>query len=106
MVEQHLGEDEEAARDLAFRLWPNSGLPGELAQELRTTAIFEQATQIVERDAAVGSMPCGPDPEVHAASMRAYFEAGFDEVHVQQIGSDQEPFLRFYRDEVIPRLDL
>lgn len=100
------GDDEEAARDLAFRLWPNSGLPGELAQELRTTAIFEQATEIVDQDTAVGSLPCGPDPEVHVASLRAYLDAGFDEVHVHQIGPDQEGMLRFYRDEVIPRLGL
>lgn len=39
-----------------------------------------------------------------ADSLRQFGEAGFDEIYVHQIGSDQEPFLRFYRDEVIPRL--
>jgi len=95
---------EEDARREVHRLWPNSGLPGELAQELRTPRLFEQASQMVDEDGAVGSTPVGPDPEVHAASLRAYLEAGYDRVYVQQIGADQEPFLRFYRDEVIPRL--
>lgn len=96
--------DEATARKLALRLWPNMGLPGELAQELRTPAIFEQACELVDEETAVGSAPMGPDPEAHAASVRAYLEGGFDEFYVQQIGAEQTGFLRFYRDEVIPRL--
>ncbi|MEZ5183412.1 MAG: hypothetical protein R2702_16290 [Acidimicrobiales bacterium] len=59
---------------------------------------------MVDEDGAVGSTPVGPDPEVHAASLRTYLEAGYDRAYVQQIGADQEPFLRLYCDEVIPRL--
>lgn len=96
--------DEATARATVHRLWPNTGLPGELAQELPTPAHFEQAAQMVTEEAAVGSTPVGPDPEVHAASLRAYAEAGYDEVYVHQIGDEQESFLRFYRDEVLPRV--
>jgi G6PDH family F420-dependent oxidoreductase len=96
--------DEDDARATVHRLWPNSGLPGELAQELRTPAIFEQAAELVSVDAAVGSTPVGPDPEVHAESLRAYLDAGYDQVFVQQIGAHQEGFLRAYRDEVLPRV--
>jgi G6PDH family F420-dependent oxidoreductase len=99
-------EDEATARRRVHELWPNSGLPGELSQELPTPAHFEQASSMLSEDDAAGSFPCGPDPEVHAESLRGFLEAGFDELYVQQIGKDQEPFLRFYRDEVIPRLGL
>ena len=58
--------DEETARKLAFELWPNMGLPGELAQELATPAHFEQACELVREEDALGSLPLGPDPEVHA----------------------------------------
>src|SRR4051794_37201606 len=37
------GEDEAACVAKAHRLWPNDGLPGELAQVLPTPAHFEQA---------------------------------------------------------------
>jgi G6PDH family F420-dependent oxidoreductase len=97
--------NEPEARRLVHRLWPNSGLPGQLAQELRTPGLFEQATEVVDEDAAVGSTPVGPDPEVHVTAITEYFEAGFDQVFVHQVGPDQEGFLRFYRDEVIPRMD-
>jgi G6PDH family F420-dependent oxidoreductase len=96
--------DEGEARRTVHRLWPNTGLPGELAQELRTPRHFEQAAELVDEDTAVGSMPVGPDPEVHAASIRTYLDAGFDRVYVHQIGPEQEAFLRFYRDEVLPRV--
>src|SRR3954463_8895352 len=36
------GPDEAEARRTAHRLWPNAGLPGELAQVLPTVAHFEQ----------------------------------------------------------------
>ncbi len=98
--------DEASARRTVFELWPNSGLPGELAQELATPSHFEQACELVEEDDVVSSTPVGPDPEVHAASITEYLEAGVDEVYVHQIGDEQEPMLRFYRDEVIPRLSL
>ncbi len=98
------GPDEAACRELVHRLWPNAGLPGELAQELKTPAHFEQASELVDEEGAAGSMPCGPDPEVHAESLRGFFEAGADEVHVHQVGRDQAEMFAFYRDEVLPRL--
>ena len=45
---------------------------------------------------------CGPDPERHRQMQRGYFEAGFDEVYVQQIGSEQEGFFGVYEKEVLP----
>lgn len=98
--------DESQARKVAFELWPTMGVPGELSQELATPAHFEQACEIVREEDALKSLPLGPDPEKHVESLRGFFDAGCDEVYVHQIGPDQEPFLAFYRDEVIPRLGL
>ncbi|MEJ7582844.1 MAG: TIGR03557 family F420-dependent LLM class oxidoreductase [Acidimicrobiales bacterium] len=98
--------DEASAARTAFELWPTMGVPGELSQELATPAHFEQACELVEQDDALSSLPMGPDPEKHAVSLRQFLDAGFDEVYVHQIGTEQEPFMAFYRDEVIPRLGL
>jgi G6PDH family F420-dependent oxidoreductase len=98
------GRDEKAARRLVHELWPNSGLTGQLAQELHLPLHFEQACELVDEDAAVGPSPCGPDPDVHADALRTYVDAGIDEIYVQQIGPDQVEAMRFYRDEVLPRL--
>ena len=51
-----------------------------------------------------GNIPCGPDPERHLDVIRTYADAGYDAVFVHQIGSNQEGFLRFYADEVLPKI--
>jgi G6PDH family F420-dependent oxidoreductase len=96
-------EDAAQAWKTAHRIWPNEVLPGELAQVLPTPRHFEQATELVTEDMVAEAVPCGPDPELHASKIQEAFDAGFDDVHVQQIGPDQEGFLRFYEREILPR---
>jgi G6PDH family F420-dependent oxidoreductase len=98
------GDDAAAARATVHRLWPNQALPGELAQILPTPAHFEQASELVTEELATDGVPCGPDVEAHLAAIRAYADAGFDELYVNQIGPDQDQFFAAYRDEVLPRL--
>jgi G6PDH family F420-dependent oxidoreductase len=88
--------------DTAHRIWPNEGLPGELAQVLPQPEHFEQASTLVTRDML--SLPTGPDPEPYVERVRAFADAGFDEVYVAQIGPGQDEFFRFWREEVTPRL--
>ena len=95
--------DEATGRKRAFERWPTMGLKGELSQELRTPAHFEQAVQTV-REEDLGEIPCGNDPEVFVASIEEYAEAGYDTVFLHHIGEDQEDFLRFLTSEVIPRV--
>jgi len=106
MVKMCWHEDEAQARKLIHELWPNSGLKGELAQELPTPAMFEQASEMVTEDMAVEGKAYGPDPERYVQSIQEFVDAGFTELYVQQIGDDQEGFLRFWRDEVAPRLSV
>ena len=96
-------ESEAEARRTAHRTWPNEVLPGELAQVLPTPEHFEQASSLVTEDMVAEAVPCGPDPERHAAAIQEYLDAGYDEVYVQQIGTDQKGFLRFYEREILPR---
>lgn len=93
--------DEQAAIDTVYRLWPNAGLPGELAQILPTPAHFEQASQLVTPDQLPA--PVGPDIERHVASLQEYADAGVDELFVQQVGSDQDGFFTTWAREVLPR---
>jgi G6PDH family F420-dependent oxidoreductase len=98
------GSDEGEARKLAHRLWPNLGLPGELAQELPTPAHFEQAAALVTEDMIGDTIPCGPDPERYVASIREYADAGYTELYLHNIGDDQDGFIDFFQREVRPRL--
>ncbi|MDP8938228.1 MAG: TIGR03557 family F420-dependent LLM class oxidoreductase [Actinomycetota bacterium] len=96
--------DEDEAKKTAYEIWPNAGIKGELSQELPTPTHFEQAAQMVRPDDLAESVPLGPDPERHLASIRQYLDAGYDRVYVHQIGPDQEGFFDFYQREVLPKL--
>jgi G6PDH family F420-dependent oxidoreductase len=96
------GPDEASARETAHRIWRNEALPGELAQVLPTPEHFEQATSIVGPDAMI--TPVGPDAGTHVQALRKFLDAGYDELYVQQIGPDQEPFFDFFAEKVLPEL--
>jgi hypothetical protein len=84
-------------------LWPNDGLPGELAQVLPTPEHFEQAAELVTEDMIAETVPCGPDLDRHVESLQEYADAGVDELYVQQIGGGDERFFEAYAREVLPR---
>ena len=98
--------DRDADRGLkeAHRLWANESLPGQLAQILPRPKDFESASTLVPPDKVAESVACGPDSDKHAAQLRQYFEAGIDEVYVQQIGPDMDGFFAAYEKEVLPQL--
>jgi G6PDH family F420-dependent oxidoreductase len=97
------GPDEAEARRTVHRLWPNEGLPGELAQVLPTPEHFEQASSLVTEETIGESVPCGPDLERHIAALQEFADAGVDELYVQQIGSGHDEFFEAYAREVLPR---
>jgi G6PDH family F420-dependent oxidoreductase len=97
------GPDEAQARKTAHRLWPNEGLPGELAQVLPAPAHFEQVCELVAEDMVAEAVPCGPDLDRHVEALEAYADAGVDELFVQQIGPDQDAFFDTWAAEVLPR---
>jgi G6PDH family F420-dependent oxidoreductase len=98
------GEDEQQCKKLAHQLWRSSGVPGETSQELPMPAHFEQAAELVTEDKIAEKISCGPDPTVHAAAIKKYADAGFDEVYISQVGPDQQGFFEFYENELAPLL--
>jgi hypothetical protein len=84
------------------RLWPNEAIPGESAQLLPLPRHFAQLSELVSEDMI--SVPCGPSPEDHIKGIRAFTDAGFDEVYVSQVGSGHAGFFEFYASRVLPRL--
>jgi coenzyme F420-dependent glucose-6-phosphate dehydrogenase len=94
--------DEKSARRTAYEWWPTTALGGELSQELKLPAHFEQAAQSVSEDDVAEKVICGPDPEKHCDAIKKYIDAGYDHVYLHQIGPEQEGFFDFYVKEIIP----
>jgi G6PDH family F420-dependent oxidoreductase len=97
------GPDETECVKTVHRIWPNEGLPGELAQILPTPEHFEQASELVTEEMIAESVPCGPDLERHVAAIQEYADAGVDELYIQQVGPDQDAFFETFARDVLPR---
>jgi G6PDH family F420-dependent oxidoreductase len=97
-------DDEAAARRTAYEWWPNGALKGTLSQELPLPSHFEAAAAMVTEEDVAEEVVCGPDPERHVAAIEEYAAAGYTHVYVHQVGPDQDGFLSFYADQVMPEL--
>lgn len=98
------GPDRDAAIDEALALWPNAGVPGELAQVLPSPQHFEQAAELVTREKFAEKGAFGPDVDEHVEAFAPFVEAGFDEVYVANMGSHWREMIRAYGEQVLPRL--
>ena len=98
------GPDRDEAVKTVHRLWPNIGLPGELAQVLPTPAHFEQASELVTEDAIAQAVPCGPDLDHHVEQLQAFADAGVDELYIQQVGPNLDPFFDTWAPHILERL--
>jgi G6PDH family F420-dependent oxidoreductase len=93
-------EDAAEARRTVHHVWPNSGIRGQLSQDLPTWTHFEDAAGMVTEEEATGSIPCGPDVDPFIESVKEYVTVGYDHLYFHQIGPDQEGFFRFWSEDL------
>jgi G6PDH family F420-dependent oxidoreductase len=103
------GTDDDRSINTAHRLWPNSGLPGELSQVLPSPAHFEQASTLVSPEMIRDSIAYGSDVDRHVRAFEPFAAAGYDEIYIAQMGgslpaTSAAGFFDFYHDRVLPRL--
>ncbi|GAA4346436.1 TIGR03557 family F420-dependent LLM class oxidoreductase [Angustibacter luteus] len=73
--------------------------------DLPTTAGFAGASQFVRPDDVAEQIPCGPEVEPIVDAVRDYWEAGFTDIALIQVGADsQGDFLAFAESELLPAL--
>jgi hypothetical protein len=100
----HPWNDEQGQSPAAHRLWADAGLPGELAQILPTPRHFEQASELVTRESTSQSVVAGPDVEEHLEQLRKYADAGYDEIHVANMGPNYLAMIEAYGFKLFPAL--
>jgi G6PDH family F420-dependent oxidoreductase len=97
-------DSEAEARRTAFEICGNVALKGELGNQLPTPGHYEQAVGMLTEDDVAQVIVCGPDPERHVAKIREGIDAGYNNLHIYQVGPDQDGFFDFYERQVLPRL--
>jgi len=96
-------DDEAKATQTAHERWRFAmGWP--VQAELPNPANFEAATKTVRPEDVTESVTVGSDVDAYVKAFGSWSDAGFDHVCVVQVGPDQDEFLRFWREELRPRL--
>ena len=73
--------------------------------DLPTTAGFAGATQFVRPEDTASSIPCGPDLDAIVEAASAYWEAGFTDIALVQVGDDgQDRFLKEAAEPLLEKL--
>ncbi len=96
--------DEARAVEVAHERFRFGALGWKVMPELANPENFEAATKWVRREDVAKMIACGPDPERHVTAVKRYLDAGFDHVVLVGVGPDQAGFLRFWQEELAPRL--
>lgn len=71
--------------------------------DLPTPAGFAGATQFVRPDDVADSIPCGPDLDAIVEAAKSYWEAGFTDIALIQIGGESQE--QFFKEAAEPLLD-
>src|ERR671921_495670 len=73
--------------------------------DLPTTAGFAAATQFVRPEDVAEAITCGPDLDAIVEAVSAFWDAGFTDIALVQVGGDtQTEFLQFAESELLPAL--
>jgi G6PDH family F420-dependent oxidoreductase len=81
------------------------GLGWKVNADLPNPDSFAGASQFVTPAQVAEQIACGPDVDEHVEKIRAFVDAGFDEIALVQIGADaQEQFIAWAERELLPAL--
>ncbi|MEU7933686.1 TIGR03557 family F420-dependent LLM class oxidoreductase [Micromonospora echinofusca] len=96
-------DDQQAVRAvLETSRWMVTGW--KVMSELPNPVNFDAASAYVEERHVRELFSVGPDPEAHVAHVRAYVEAGYDHIVLQNAGPDPDGFLDFFAGDLAARL--
>jgi G6PDH family F420-dependent oxidoreductase len=96
--------DEDTAKKTAWD-YVRFGVAGwKVMSELPNPVNFEAATEKVRPEDICETVACGPDPETGVALIEKFVAAGYTHIAVLQAGEDQAGFMKFWTEELAPRL--
>ncbi len=97
-------DDPAAATERAHRLFRWSAGGWKVNAELPGTAAFDSASSFVTPDDITEQIPCGNDVDAVVQAAREFFDAGYTDLALVQVGGDQQD--KFFRaaDQLLPAL--
>lgn len=96
-------ETSEEAMHNAITEWPNGGMPFP-KQDIRSPEDFAEIAKLVRPEHFKNRMLISPDLDEHRAYIQRFIDIGFTEIHIHNVGRNQEHFIRAFGEQVLPRL--
>lgn len=96
-------ETYEEAEQNAIKEWPNGGMNFPKA-DIRSPEDFEAMAKLVRAENFKGRVLISPNLDDHRKQIQSYFDLGFTEVHVHNVGRNQEAFIRAFSEQVMAKL--
>jgi coenzyme F420-dependent glucose-6-phosphate dehydrogenase len=93
----------EQALQNALTEWPNGGMPFPKA-DIRSPEDFAEIAKLVKPENYKNRMLISPNLDEHRANLQQFVDLGFDEIHVHNVGRNQEQFIKAFGEQVIPQL--
>ena len=98
-------DTQEEAMQNALTEWPNGGMPFP-KQDIRSPEDFAEIAKLVRPENYKNRMLISPDLDQHRENIQQFIDLGFDEIHVHNVGRNQEQFIKAFGEQVISRLRL
>ena len=94
---------QKEAEENALTEWPNGGMPFPKA-DVRSPEDFAHIAKLVQLENYKNRMIISPDMDEHRAQIQEFVDLGFDEIHVHNVGRNQEEFVKVFSEQVIAKL--
>lgn len=97
--------DRDVAVSRAHEQFRWFGFGWKVNADLPNPDAFAAASQFVTPEQVAEAIACGPDVEHHVENIKQYFDAGYDEIALIQIGGqNQDDFIAWAERELLPAL--
>lgn len=95
---------EREALESAHEQWRFNVLGGDVNWDLRSPQEFEMAARFVRPEDMRESLLISSDLGQHAAWLAEFVDLGFSEIHLHQIGRNQQAFIEAFGAHVLPQI--
>ena len=95
----------EKAKEIMRQWWPVSAISGRLHSDLPSPKHFEDAVELMGKPELPEDAILGADPQPYVQALQSLQKDGFDHIYIHQVGPDQEGFLQFFQEELLPALE-
>lgn len=94
---------QEEATKYAMAEWPNGGMPFP-KQDIRNPEDFAEIAKLVRPEHFKNRMLITPDWDEHREYIQQFVDLGFTEIHIHNVGRNQEEFITEFSKNVIAKL--